>query len=68
MVVAGHRRLPIWVLLSVIRGLAVASLPWMLDLLSSRQTVFVETVFIWAFGSVFFETVVLLLNVMQLKL
>jgi len=32
-------------LFSVIRGLAVAVLPWILDLWSSCQTVFVETVF-----------------------
>jgi hypothetical protein len=39
-----HHRLDIWILLSVIRGLATAALPWMLDLWSSRLTVFVETV------------------------
>jgi hypothetical protein len=38
-----HHRLRIWALLSVIRGLAIAALPWMLDLWSSRRTVFVET-------------------------
>ena len=33
------------VLLSVIRGLATAAVPWMLDLWSSRQTLSVETIF-----------------------
>jgi hypothetical protein len=33
----------IWTLLSVIRGLAIAVLPWMLNLWSSCQTVFVES-------------------------
>jgi hypothetical protein len=37
-----HHCLRIWVLVSVIRGLAVAALPWMLNLWSSRRTVFVE--------------------------
>jgi len=32
-------------LFSVIRGLAMAALPWMLDVWSSRRIVFVETVF-----------------------
>jgi hypothetical protein len=38
-----HHHVRIWTLLSVIRGLATAALPWMLDLWSSRQTVYVET-------------------------
>jgi hypothetical protein len=38
-----HHRLRIWALLSVIKGLAIAGLPWMLDLWSSRRTVFAET-------------------------
>jgi hypothetical protein len=37
-----HHRLHIWALLSVIGGLAVTALLWMLDLWRSRQTVFVE--------------------------
>jgi hypothetical protein len=35
-----HHHLSIWALLSVIRGLAIAGLLWMLDLRSSRRTVF----------------------------
>jgi hypothetical protein len=38
-----HHHLLIRALLSVIRGLALAALPWMLDLWSSRRTAFVET-------------------------
>jgi hypothetical protein len=38
-----HHRLRIWALLSVIRGAAIAALRWMLDLWSSRRTVFGET-------------------------
>jgi hypothetical protein len=38
-----HHYLHIWTLLSVIRGLAIAALPWLLDFLCSRRTVFVET-------------------------
>jgi hypothetical protein len=38
-----HHCLCIWALLSVIRGLAIATLAWMLDLWGSHQTVFVET-------------------------
>jgi hypothetical protein len=40
-----HHHLCIWELLTVVRGLAVAALLWMLDLWSSYQTVFVE--WIW---------------------
>jgi hypothetical protein len=59
-----HYRLRVWVLLSVIRGLAIAVLPWMLDLWSSRRAVFVETRSSrWIFSSAavvwFFETVLL---------
>jgi hypothetical protein len=39
-----NHHLCIWALLSVIRGLAVAALLWILELWSSRETVFVETV------------------------
>jgi hypothetical protein len=39
-----HHRSRIWALLTVIRGLAVAAIPWIFDLLSSLRTVFVETV------------------------
>jgi hypothetical protein len=38
-----HHRLRIWALLSETRGLAFGALPWMLDLWSSRRTVFVRT-------------------------
>jgi hypothetical protein len=38
-----HRRLHIWALLSVNRGLAIAALSWMLDLWSSRRIGFVKT-------------------------
>jgi hypothetical protein len=38
-----HHRLRISTLLSVIRGLAIAALPWVMDLWSSRRTVFGET-------------------------
>jgi hypothetical protein len=40
---AWHHCLRIWALLSVIRSLAAAALPWMLDLWSSCRTVFVDT-------------------------
>jgi hypothetical protein len=44
--------LRIWALLSLIRGLAIAVPPWMVNFLSSRQIVFVETgSSIWIFGS-----------------
>jgi hypothetical protein len=59
----------IWALLSVIRGLTIAVLPWTLDLWSSRRTAFVETGSSrWIFSSVvtyaavvlwFFETIFL---------
>jgi hypothetical protein len=35
-----HHRLHIWAILLVTRGSAIAALPWMLDLWSSRRTVF----------------------------
>jgi hypothetical protein len=37
-----HHRLCIWALFKVITGLAIAALPWMLDLWNSRKNVFVE--------------------------
>jgi hypothetical protein len=40
-----HHRLCIWASHSLNRQLAIAALPWMLDLESSRLIVFVETVF-----------------------
>jgi hypothetical protein len=64
---SGHHHLRIWVLLSVIRGLAIAALPWILDLWSSFRTVFVEIgTSRWIFSSAvtygtvvawFFETI-----------
>ena len=42
---SSHHLFHLWALISVIRGLAIAALPWMLDLWRSHQTVFVETVF-----------------------
>jgi hypothetical protein len=38
-----HHHLHIWALLSVIRGLEIAVLPWMLNLWSTCEIVFVET-------------------------
>jgi hypothetical protein len=38
-----HHHLDIWALLSAIWGFAIAALLWVLDLWSSRQTVFMET-------------------------
>jgi hypothetical protein len=47
-----HHHLHSWTLLSEIRRLAVAALPWMLDLWNSCWTVFVETRFSrWIFSS-----------------
>jgi hypothetical protein len=57
-----NHRLRISALLSLIRGLPIVALPWMLDLWSSRRTVFVEAGSRWIFSSAavylgFFETI-----------
>jgi hypothetical protein len=54
-----RHRLRIWALLLVIRGLAVAALQWMLDLWSSRRTIFAKTGYSrWIFSSAVTSTAV----------